>query len=255
MWCVPHVGWLWLLSSLTALLVACSVSAEDKKSKEEDLVYTAEIHGKEGKVEEKTFNLTKNAGDVKVLAELLSRGEIEHLAKEKKVNPLNITWDLGLWTLVVFGLLFFFLKKLAWKPILEGLHKREESIVSAVEEAKRARDETERVRAEFQRELAKAHEQIPEIIGKARRDAERLGEELRAKALAENQAERERLHREIAMARDQALQELWNQAAQLATLISAKAIQRTITTEDHRRLVDEALAELRSAGQQRQRLQ
>jgi F-type H+-transporting ATPase subunit b len=64
--------------------------------------------------------------------------------------------------------------------------------------------------------------------------------------------ERERLRRDISTARDQALQEIWNQTAQLATLISAKAIRRELTDEDHRRLVDEALAELRQASHERQ---
>ena len=69
-----------------------------------------------------------------------------------------------------------------------------------------------------------------------------------AKARAEIQAERERLRREIEMARDQALQELWKQAADLATMISAKAIRRQLSAEDHRRLVDEALTELQGAA-------
>ena len=59
------------------------------------------------------------------------------------------------------------------------------------------------------------------------------------------QDERERLRKEIGLAHDSALQDLWNQTAQLATLISAKALGRAISEDDHRRLVDESLAELR----------
>ena len=45
--------------------------------------------------------------------------------------------------------------------------------------------------------------------------------------------------------KDQAIKELWEQAAQLATLISAKALGRSLTQEDHHRLLDEAMAEMR----------
>jgi F-type H+-transporting ATPase subunit b len=76
---------------------------------------------------------------------------------------------------------------------------------------------------------------------------------LRAKATSEIQADRQRLRREVELARDQALQEIWTQAAQLATLISAKALKREVNTDDHRRLVDDALAELHETTQRRDR--
>ena len=159
-------------------------------------------------------------------------------------NPLEIRYDTALWALVVFVLLLVILRKTAWEPILEGLQKREDTIKSAVEEAKRAHEETKRVTAEFQREMAQKMAEIPKIMEEARRDAEQLKEEMRAQSAKELQTERQRLRREIETAKDQALHELWNQAAQLATLISAKAIGRHISEEDHRRLIDETVAEL-----------
>jgi F-type H+-transporting ATPase subunit b len=81
----------------------------------------------------------------------------------------------------------------------------------------------------------------------ARRDAQQLNDEMVAKAKSEITAERDRLRREIESARDQALSEIWKQTAQLATRVSAKAIRRGLSEEDHRRLVDEALTELSGA--------
>jgi F-type H+-transporting ATPase subunit b len=159
--------------------------------------------------------------------------------------------DLFIWTFLVFLLLLFILSKFAWKPMLEALRKREETIRGAVEEAKHARAETERVRNEFQAEMNKAYAEIPKIMDEARRDAQVLADEMRAKATADIQAERQRLRREIETARDQALKELQDHAANLATLISAKALGRAVSVEDHRRLVDEALVELRETGKDR----
>jgi F-type H+-transporting ATPase subunit b len=161
--------------------------------------------------------------------------------------------DLALWTLVVFLLLLLVLSKYAWKPMLEGLRKREQSIHEAISEAERAREEAQRFRDQLQSEVNNAHVKVREILDAGRRDAERTTQEMVAKARAEIQTERDRLRREIATARDQALQELWNQTAQLATLISAKAIRKELSLEDHRRLVDEALGELREAGSEWQR--
>src|SRR5262245_4284521 len=160
--------------------------------------------------------------------------------------PVRI--DLAIWTLVVFLLLLFILTKYAWGPMLEALKKREENVRAAIEEAQRAREEAQRLRDQLQKELNSANEKVREILDEGRRDTQRVTEEMIAKARSEIQTERDRLRREIETARDQALQELWNQAAQLATLISAKAIRRELNPDDHRRLVDEALAELHGAA-------
>jgi F-type H+-transporting ATPase subunit b len=162
-------------------------------------------------------------------------------------------FDLGIWSLIVFAVLLLVLRRLAWRPMLSGLQKREEFYHGRLEEARLAHEEAQRVQRELQIQLDRTQERVREIYDEARQQAQRTTDEMIAAARTEIQTERDRLRREIDMARDQALQELWNQAAQLATLISAKAIRRELNLEDHRRLVDEAIAELRPAGHQRQR--
>jgi len=155
---------------------------------------------------------------------------------------------LGIWTVVVFLLLFWVLRKYAWGPMLDALHRREDTIRGAVEEAKVARADMERMRSDFEARMAEANAQIPRMMAEARRHAEELAAEMRARAQADIQADRQRLRREIDTARDQALQELSSHTARLATLISAKVLGRSVSEDDHRRLFDEALHEMRQAG-------
>jgi len=175
-------------------------------------------------------------------------GTFEGSKPYKEVDIMELKWDLGLWAVVVFVLLFLVLRTKAWGPILEGLQKREEHIRSAVEEAKSARAETVRIQAQYKAEMDAKFAEIPKIMEEARRDAEALKEELRSQSSKEITADRQRLRREIDNARDQALKEIWEQAAQLATLISAKVIGKSLSGDDHRRLIDESLHELRDAS-------
>lgn len=193
-------------------------------------------------------DLTKADQRQKLFSEL-EAGEVAELEIDKPIAPLAIAWDTALWTIVVFVLLLVILRKAAWGPMLEGLQKREETIKSAVEEAKLAREETRRITAQFQAEMAAKMAEIPKIMEEARRDAEQLKEEMRAQATKDNQADRQRLRRELDIAFDQARQELFTHTARLATLISAKAIGRHLTEDDHRRLIDEALGEMTKTGQ------
>ncbi len=100
----------------------------------------------------------------------------------------------------------------------------------------------------MQAERTKTEDMRRDIIQKAQADAQRTADEIVAKAEADMKAERDRALRDLETAKDQALQELWRQTADLAAMVSSKVIRRNLTPEDHRRFVDEALADLRQAG-------
>ena len=102
-------------------------------------------------------------------------------------------------------------------------------------------------------ERKKASEQVADMLAEARKNVEQSRAEYMAQAKAEIAAERDRLRREITTARDQAIQEMWQQSAQLATLIASKAVRRELNEADHRALVDEALSEMNQAIEERRR--
>jgi len=155
--------------------------------------------------------------------------------------------DVALWTIVVFLVLFFVLRAYAWRPIAEGLDRREQSIARDKQEADAARAEASRLREQLQAELAKANDQVRQMMDKARKDAETLAADLVARGKADLQEERNRLHRELTVERDQALNQIWTQSVQLATLISTRAVKRQLSEDDHRKLLDESLADFRQA--------
>ena len=60
-----------------------------------------------------------------------------------------LTPGIGLlfWMTVTFLIVLFLLKKFAWRPILDALHAREDSIDSALAAAKEAKEEMARLQA------------------------------------------------------------------------------------------------------------
>jgi F-type H+-transporting ATPase subunit b len=157
-------------------------------------------------------------------------------------------YDLGIFTLIVFGLLCAILYWFAWPKISEGLDRREAAITSARDDAVRLRHEAEEIRAKLQGEFANAHDQIRAMLDEARRDADILRAKEREAGQKEAAAERERATREIEIAKDAALQEIYQRSVQLASLMSQKAIRRQMTVEDQNRLVEESLAELKAGA-------
>ena len=80
------------------------------------------------------------------------------------------------------------------------------------------------------------------------RDADALRATEREAGVKEAAAEREKAKRDIEGAKDAALDEIYRTAVDLATTLSAKTLGRQITADDHRKLVDESLAELKTAA-------
>jgi len=154
--------------------------------------------------------------------------------------------DVGnaLWTLVVFAILVWVLGRYAWGPILRGLQGREQFIRTALAEAKTQRDEAEARLREYEAKLAAARDEVDAIMEEARRDADRvrLREEERAREEAEKTIARAR--REIEIAADTAVKDLYTRAARLATAAATAVLRREIRPEDHERLVAESIAAL-----------
>lgn len=154
-------------------------------------------------------------------------------------------YDLGIYTLVVFGLLFFVLAKFAWGPFTQGLRKREQGLLDLRNQAAADRAAAEEMRARLERDMAETRTQVRGMLEEARRDADALRATEREAGAKDAAAERERAKREIEAAKDAALNDIYKQAVELATLLSAKTLSRQITADDHARLLDESLAELR----------
>lgn len=157
-------------------------------------------------------------------------------------------YDLGIYTLVVFGFLFFILAKFAWGPFTEGLRKREQGLLDLKNQAAADRAAAVELKAKLEKELADMRATVTAEIAAARRDAETLRTTEREAGVKEAAAERERAKREIDAAKDAALNDIYKQAVELATLLSAKTMSRQISADDHTRFVDESLAELKQAA-------
>lgn len=163
---------------------------------------------------------------------------------EAKPNPMEIQPTLAIWTVVVFLGLLAVLTKFAWKPLAQALHQREEHLEHCLLQTEKARNESEQLLAEHRRLMAQADERIRALLDKAQKDAEARAGDILKTANAEADASRDRAQRDIATARDQALAEIWSQAANVAVSVAGRVLSRELDENEHRRLIDLAIKEL-----------
>jgi F-type H+-transporting ATPase subunit b len=87
---------------------------------------------------------------------------------------------------------------------------------------------------------------VKEIIAEARRDAERTKADIVAAAARESEVLKERALLEISRAKDQALNELFQQMAQQVAGATQHVLGKGLTLADQQKLIDEALREFAS---------
>ena len=161
------------------------------------------------------------------------------------MNPL-VQPDPGLyiWTILVFLVLLALLAKFAWKPLLEALDNRQQSIREALDDARRAKQDLQGIHAESAKLLAQARSEAAEIVSRSRSDADRFREELKDKARAEAASMLRNAERQIELETTRAVQQIRQEAVDLSVGIASKILQRNISREDNERLIEETFKQL-----------
>jgi len=136
-----------------------------------------------------------------------------------------------LWQLIIFLLLFFLLTKLAWKPILNSLKDREQSIKEALETAENARLEMSRLKGDNENLLKLAREEREKILRDARDASNRIKDE--AQVDAKKAADRiiEDARGAINAEKVAALKEVKAMVANLSLEIAGKILQKNLADD------------------------
>ena len=157
-----------------------------------------------------------------------------------------VTPGIGLmiWTLLVFGISLYVLAKLAFPRIAEALDKRQKAIEESIETSERVRTEAEKLLEEYRERLAEARGQADDIVARARKTAEAHENEVLAEAKGKREEMMEQTRRDIEAETRRAIQEIRKEVADLTVAATEKVTRKSLTKDDQKRLVEEALAEL-----------
>jgi|SRR4051812_15374013 F-type H+-transporting ATPase subunit b len=154
--------------------------------------------------------------------------------------------DIGLmiWTLAAFGLTLYLLGKFAFPRISEALDKRQKAIEDSIDTAERTKVEADELLAEYRERLKEAREQAEEIVARARKAAEVHERDSLEKARESREELMAQTRRDIEAETRRAIQEIRSEVADLTVLATEKVTRKSLTEEDQRRLVEDALSEV-----------
>jgi len=156
-----------------------------------------------------------------------------------------LTPDLGLffWNLIAFLIVFFLLKKFAWKPILQSLKERETGIADALATADRVKAEVSQLKNENEALLQKAREERSLLLKEAKDQSDKMVAEAKDKAKKEFDRIVADAQQAIQQQKNAALTDVKNQVGALVIEVSEKILRRELANKAEQEVYIKKLAE------------
>lgn len=161
-------------------------------------------------------------------------------------EQLGVDWGKLLVQAINFLILLFILQRFAYKPLLRIMDERSTRIRNDLDDARRLRQEAEQDRETYRTQLGRARDEARSILEEANNVAARIREQALIDAEGQNAALLQRARDEIAREKETAIAELRREVADLAIMAASHVVGRSLDDADRRRLVDEALTEVRA---------
>ena len=164
--------------------------------------------------------------------------------EESSDNPLlKASPGLMIWTLVIFGITLFIMKRYVFGPVGQAIEKRRNDIAQSIEEAEKSREEATALLEDYKVRLAEARKEADRLREQGRKEGERL----QAEIVTDAQGQRERVLNDAdlqiqAQARA-AASGIRDDVVQLALLAAEKVSRRSLSDDEHRKLIEQAIDE------------
>jgi F-type H+-transporting ATPase subunit b len=157
-----------------------------------------------------------------------------------------ITPNVGLmvWVLVVFVVSFLILRRFVFPAIGQALDKRAATIDGEIDAAAELRKEADELLADYRERLSEARGQADEIISRAQKAAEAHERESHEAADKKREELLEQTRRDIEAETRRAIQDLRREVADLTVKATEAVTRKSLTTDDQRKLVQDAISEL-----------
>lgn len=136
------------------------------------------------------------------------------------------------WTLLSFFIVFFVLRKYAWKPIMNMLKERDQSIEQALNSADNARKEMQKLESKNEELVKEAKRERETLLKEAKETQTKIISEARDSAKGEASRMIDKARKEIRAEREAAFAEMKNEIVGYAVDIAEKILRQELQDKD-----------------------
>ncbi|HJF22208.1 MULTISPECIES: F0F1 ATP synthase subunit B [Mammaliicoccus] len=155
----------------------------------------------------------------------------------------GVEWGTALFTLITFLILLALLKKYAWGPLKSIMDEREETINKDIDDAQAAKVNAKKLEEENRDILKKTQEEVQTILDDAKHQAKVQQEQIISDANVKANGLIQSAQAEIQQEKQRAIADINNRVSELSVLIASKVINKEISEQDQKELVEKYIKE------------
>jgi F-type H+-transporting ATPase subunit b len=138
----------------------------------------------------------------------------------------------------------WFCMKFIWPPLLKALDERRAKVADGLAASDRAEKELEAAKLTAEEQITEARSKAGEIVDQANQRHSQILDQAKEDAGSERQRQVTAAEAEIALAANQAREELRASVASLAILGASKILDKEVDAKVHKELLDKLIAEI-----------
>jgi F-type H+-transporting ATPase subunit b len=157
---------------------------------------------------------------------------------------VNLVGSTFIIQLVAFALLFWFLQKKAFGPLMGIMEKRRQTVQEQLDSAQLNRVDAERLIEEQKQALQQARKEAHDIIEQAKITGSKQADEIVLAARSESGRLKDEAVRDIETEKNKAVAALKAEVSGLSVLIASKIIEKQVDEQSQKQLVDQYLQDV-----------
>ena len=168
---------------------------------------------------------------------------VDHNVLVLGATASGVEWGTALFTLITFLILLALLKKYAWGPLKSIMDEREETINKDIDDAQAAKVNAKKLEEENRDILKKTQEEVQTILDDAKHQAKVQQEQIISDANVKANGLIQSAQAEIQQEKQRAIADINNRVSELSVLIASKVINKEISEQDQKELVEKYIKE------------
>jgi F-type H+-transporting ATPase subunit b len=157
----------------------------------------------------------------------------------KVAQQFGVYWPNLIAQVILFAIVYFVLKKFAFRPIIAMLEERRRRIEEGQLNAEKIKKQLAEAQAKYEEILAKANAESQRLIEEVRASGDRLAEQKRQEAIAAAEQIALKAQESISLERDRVMAEMKRELGRLVVDTTARVTGKVLSPEDHERINEE----------------
>jgi F-type H+-transporting ATPase subunit b len=159
-------------------------------------------------------------------------------------QQFGVYWPNLIAQLILFAIVYFVLKRFAFKPIIAMLEERRRRIEEGQLNAEKIKKQLAEAQTKYEEILAKANADSQKLLEEVRASGDRLAEQKRQEAITAAEQITLKAQEAIALERDKSMAEMKRELGRLVVDATSRVTGKVLSPEDHEKINEETARQI-----------